>query len=276
MAGDARDGYDELASHYNLIFENSEAYISRQAEALAPILKRECHSAGTIRILDCACGIGTQALGLTHMRFDVTASDLSPASVARLRLEAFQRGLDIHSFVADMVDLNSIPESNFDAVICMDNSLPHLESDELLVRALGQMRMKLRPHGALMASIRDDDRLVNEKPAVQGPAFYQDNGSRRIVVQVGDWLDEHRYVFHLYITRETAYGWQTFHCTAGYRAIKEGQADERIEPSGVQKCALALPDRRRILSTHSPRTSRRTRLSGPLVVKGSGGEFCEA
>jgi glycine/sarcosine N-methyltransferase len=124
------------------------------------------------------------------MRFDVTASDLSPASVARPRLEAFQRGLDIHSFVGDMVDLNSIPESNSDAVICMDNSLPHLESDELLVRALGQMRMKLRPHGAPMASIRDYDRLVNEKPAVQGPAFYQDNGSRRIVVQVWDWLDE--------------------------------------------------------------------------------------
>lgn len=36
MAGDARDCYDELASHYNLIFENSEASISRQAEALAP------------------------------------------------------------------------------------------------------------------------------------------------------------------------------------------------------------------------------------------------
>jgi hypothetical protein len=30
--GDARDCYDELASHYNLIFENSEASISHQAE----------------------------------------------------------------------------------------------------------------------------------------------------------------------------------------------------------------------------------------------------
>lgn len=241
MAGAPRDCYDELASHYHLIFENWEASISRQAEALAPILKRECNSAGTIRILDCACGIGTQALGLARMRFDVTASDLSAAAVARLRLEASQRHLNIPSFVADMVDLNSIPESTFDAVICMDNSLPHLESDELLVRTLGQMRMRLRPQGLLMASIRDYDRLVDEKPAVQGPAFYLDDGSRRIVVQVWDWLDERRYIFHLYITRETTNGWQTFHCSAGYRAIKRETLTNALNQAGFRNVRWLFP-----------------------------------
>jgi glycine/sarcosine N-methyltransferase len=242
MAGDARHFYDELADHYHLIFENWEASISRQAEALGPILKRECNSSGTIRILDCACGIGTQALGLAKIGFEVTASDVSPAAVARLRREASQRGLDIHSFVADMVDLGSVPESNFDAVICMDNALPHQESDDQLVRALGQIRMKLRPHGLLMASIRDYDRLVDEKPVVQGPVFYRDNGSRRIVVQIWDWLDELRYVFHLYITRETANGWQTFHSTAGYRAIKRNKLTNALNQAGFTNVRWLLPN----------------------------------
>jgi glycine/sarcosine N-methyltransferase len=241
MAGDARDCYDELADHYHLIFENWDASMSRQAEALGPILKRECNSSGAIRILDCACGIGTQALGLAKLGFAVTASDLSPASAARLRMEASQRALDIDSFVADMVDLCSVPESNFDAVICMDNALPHLENDEQLVRALGQMRMKLRPHGLLMASIRDYDRLVGERPTVQGPAFFNDNGKRRIVVQIWDWLDEHRYVFHLYITRETADGWQTFHSTAGYRAIKRDQLTNALNQTGFTHVRWLYP-----------------------------------
>jgi glycine/sarcosine N-methyltransferase len=241
MAEDARDCYDELADHYHLIFENWEASMSRQAEALGPILKRECNSSGTIRILDCACGIGTQALGLAKLGFAVTASDVSPAAVARLRLEASQHTLDIHSFVADMVDLGSVPESNFDAVICMDNALPHLESDEQLVRALAQMRMKLRPHGLLMTSIRDYDRLANERPAVQGPAFYRDNGRRRIVVQIWDWLDELRYIFHLYITRETADGWQTFHSTTGYRAIKRHELMNALNQAGLRNVRWLYP-----------------------------------
>jgi hypothetical protein len=38
MAGDPKDCYDKLADHYHLIFENWEASMSRQAEALGPIL----------------------------------------------------------------------------------------------------------------------------------------------------------------------------------------------------------------------------------------------
>src|SRR5579864_1358312 len=241
MSRDARDCYDELAGHYDLVFENWEASITRQAETLGSILRQECNTSGTIRILDCACGIGTQALGLAKLGFAVTASDLSPASVARLRMEASQRAFDIDSFVADMVDLCSVPESNFDAVICMDNALPHLESDEQLVRALGQMRVKLRPHGLLMASIRDYDRLVDERPTVQGPTFFNDNGKRRIVVQIWDWLDELRYVFHLYITRETADGWQTFHSTAGYRAIKRDQLTNTLNQTGFTNVRWLYP-----------------------------------
>ena len=238
MAGDARDCYAELANHYDLVFENWEASITRQAEALGSILRQECNAAGTIRILDCACGIGTQALGLAKMGFAVTASDLSPASVVRLRMEASQRGLDIHAFVADMVDLGSVPESNFEAVICMDNALPHFESDEQL-RALGQIRKKLRPQGLLMASIRDYDRLIDEKPVVQGPAFYFDNKKRRIVLQVWDW--ELRYVFHLYITRETANGWQTFHSTAGYRALKRNKLTNALNQTGFRNVRWLFP-----------------------------------
>jgi hypothetical protein len=101
----------------------------------------------------------------------------------------------------------------------MDNSLPHLESDEQLMQAVVQIRAQLRPGGVFMASIRDYDRLVQEKPVIEGPSFYRDRRRRRIVFQVWDWLDDRRYVFHLYITREFAGGWQTFHTSALYYAL---------------------------------------------------------
>jgi glycine/sarcosine N-methyltransferase len=240
MVSDAKECYDELSDDYHLIFENWEASMARQAETLGPILQRECGSAATIRVLDCACGIGTQALGLAKRGFAVTASDISPRAVARARAEALQRGLDIHLFVADILDLSSVSESDFDAVICMDNAIPHLESSEEVVRALRQIRTKLRPKGLLMASIRDYDRLIEEKPVVQGPSFYADEG-RRIVLQVWDWLDDRRYVFHLYITRETATDWQTLHAAAVYRALKRDELTAALKQACFKNVRWQFP-----------------------------------
>lgn len=74
-----------------------------------------------------------------------------------------------------------------------------------------------------MASIRDYDRLLKEKPVVQGPSFYTDGAHRRIVFQVWDWIDDCRYIFHLYITHEFEKGWQTFHISAPYRALRRDE-----------------------------------------------------
>ncbi|HVI09317.1 MAG TPA: methyltransferase domain-containing protein, partial [Candidatus Binatia bacterium] len=155
MAEGVKHFYDRLASNYHLIFEDWDASMKRQAAALAPILERECGAPGVLRILDCACGIGTQTLGLASLGLTVTACDLSPASVERTRVEAAKRGLNVQLFVADMLDLTEIPVGNFDAVMCIDNALPHLGSDEELFQAARQIRRKLRAGATFMGSIRD-------------------------------------------------------------------------------------------------------------------------
>ena len=193
--------------------------MERQAAVLASILEQKCGLPGTDRILDCACGIGTQALGLAKLGFQVSGCDISTLAVKRARLEASRRNLDIQFSVANMLDLSCLGDSHCDAVICMDNSLPHLESPEQLIQAAIQIRTQLRPGGFFMAIIRDYDRLIKERPVVEGPSFYCDRGRRRIVFQVWDWVDDRRYVFHLYITREFKKGCRTLHTSALYRAL---------------------------------------------------------
>jgi len=242
MTDDARTCYDELAPNFHLIFENWEASMAWQAARLGPILQRECGRPGPIRILDCACGIGTQALGLAQLGFLVSGCDISAAAIERARVEAGLRGLTLPLTVADMRDLSGIEAAGFDAVICMDNSLPHLDGAEDLVRAATQMRLKLRPGGILMAGIRDYDRLVAERPSTQGPAFYSDQGRRRIVFQVWDWLDRRRYVFHLYITRDTGAGWQTSHYAAIYRALLREELTGALMHAGFQHVRWMTPE----------------------------------
>src|SRR5260370_35339019 len=93
--------YDELASNYHLIFEDWEASIKRQAAVLGSILERELSST-KLRILDCACGIGTQKLGLASCGYRVTACDFSSAAVKRMFMDASQGRLDVNGVVADL------------------------------------------------------------------------------------------------------------------------------------------------------------------------------
>jgi Methyltransferase domain len=138
MAGLSRF-YDDFAGAYHLLFEDWEASMSWQAGVIASILDRECPLARGA-VLDCACGIGTQALGLANLGFCVTGSDVSEGAVERARSEAAMRGLHIPFYVADMRNLDEVPATGFHAVICMDNALPRLLSEADLAQAAGQIR----------------------------------------------------------------------------------------------------------------------------------------
>ena len=162
--------YDDLAESYHLIFENWDRSIERQAAILGPILERYTRLPAPA-ILDCSCGIGTQTLGLAQRGHMIVASDLSRTAVARAQREAKRLGVEVQFHVADMRDLSSIPQPEFDVVLAADNALPHLLSEQDLDRALQQMAGKLKPGGILMATVRDYDRLIQARPAMQPPVI---------------------------------------------------------------------------------------------------------
>ena len=236
-----RDFYDHLAGSYHLMFEDWEASMARQATTLGAILERDLGPGRSQKILDCACGIGTQALGLADLGFQVSATDLSPRAIERARAEASARGLNVAFQVSDMRDLAQLRETGFDAVICMDNALPHIDTDEQIVQAASQVHDRLRPGGLFLVSIRDYDLLIAERPVVQGPAFYADAGRRRVVFQLWDWIDERRYTFHLYITYDTGDGWRTHHDASTYRAILRSELTNILERAGFRNMQWLMP-----------------------------------
>jgi SAM-dependent methyltransferase len=234
--------YDELAEYYHLIFEDWDAAIDRQAAVIAWILDKHCGATRSARILDCACGIGTQSIGLAKLGFQVTGSDISGGAINRARNEAVQRNLKIEFSVANMLALSDFNPSHFDVVICMDNSLPHLQSEEHLLQTAHEMREKLVSGGILLASIRDYDRLIQERPTVQSPIFYGCPGQRRIVFQVWDWIDDRRYLFHLYITQELGGRWCTHHASGLYRALRRDEVESALNTAGFGNVRWLFPD----------------------------------
>jgi SAM-dependent methyltransferase len=231
--------YDSMADSYHLIFDDWQETIDRQSVILSRLL-RNPSEAGPI--LDCACGIGTQALGLANAGFLVEGSDLSAAEVKRAKAEAAIRNLQIDFRVDDMRTLATSPIGKFGAVLAFDNAMPHLDSDEEIHSALTAMRSRLRPGGKLLISLRDYAPLMTERPAMMPPRFYGADGERRIVHQVWDWQDERRYIVHIFISTEAPVErWVTRHFVGRYRAITPEEVAHHANQVGFGQIEVLGP-----------------------------------
>ena len=129
--------YNSLAPYYKLIYADWEASVQRQASALDGII-REFFGENVHHILDAACGIGTQSIGLAQVGHTVIASDISSAAIEHARTEASTRGLSIEFRLADMRQLWQVHQRQFDVVIACDNAVPHLLSDDDILQAFEQ------------------------------------------------------------------------------------------------------------------------------------------
>jgi glycine/sarcosine N-methyltransferase len=230
--------YDRLAASYHLIFENWQDTIERQAAIISRLLAPPF--AGPV--LDCACGIGTQVLGLATLGFSIEGSDISPVQVARASTEAASRKLTADFRVDDMRMLRTAPMGRYAAVLAFDNALPHLDSDEDIQKAITAMRDRLQPAGQLLISLRDYGPLMSEHPSTMPPRMFGDNGKRRIVHQVWDWRDQRRYVLHLFITmKPQEQEWLTRHFVARYRAVTPDEVARLAEQSGFRHVKVLDP-----------------------------------
>ena len=128
MADDCTNFYDALAAHHHLLFADWPAAIAAHGAVLDRVIRAAGATGATL--LDCACGIGTQALGLAARGYRVTGSDLSPAALARARREAAARGLEIDFRAADMRSLATSVPAGFDVVVAADNALADLIDDD--------------------------------------------------------------------------------------------------------------------------------------------------
>lgn len=181
--------YDNLADDYHLIYADWEAGIRRQGHALDALIGRQVRERSAV--LDCSCGIGTQAIGLALHGHHVTGTDLSSRAATRAAHEAARRGLLLRTAAADMRRL-PFRDGRFDTVVCADNSLPHLLTEGDVRAALAEMHRVLRPGGLLLVSTRAYDDLLHDRPTSTPPQVHRhaDDGERTVSFQLWHWHED--------------------------------------------------------------------------------------
>ncbi|MFI0451901.1 class I SAM-dependent methyltransferase [Actinomadura sp. 6N118] len=170
------------------MFPDWDASMARQATALDGLIRLRL-GAGPRMVLDCSCGIGTQAIGLALAGYKVVGSDLSPAAASRAAVEAATRGTGLRTVAADM---RSLPfrTSTFDVVLCADNALPHLLSTQDIEAALLSMRRVLRDDGLLVITVRDYDEARRTHPTATPPQVSQTPDGQVITFQLWHWHED--------------------------------------------------------------------------------------
>ena len=235
--------YDGLASEYHVLFEDWWQAAMWHGRVIASVLA--AHDVGEhSRVLDCTCGIGTQALPLAILGYNVTGTDLSHRSLERARTEARARGLQIDLWVADIRTVRDVVVGDFDAVISCDNALAHLLTEADLDQAIGNVRACLRGGGLLVASVRDYDRLANARPtgipiALHGPAGErQGAGQAWVWSPAGDQVD-----VALFTLAENPDGtWNAAAHETTLRALRRSELTAALAQHGFEAVHWLMPE----------------------------------
>ena len=111
--------YNNLATKYDKLFLDWQGTTREQAEILDKIFKSNGFDCSA-KILDCACGIGTQAIGIAALGYNVTASDISDGELVEAERRAIENNVDISFKHADFCVLADTFTEKFDIIIAME------------------------------------------------------------------------------------------------------------------------------------------------------------
>lgn len=231
--------YDGLASQYDKFYPDWQAAVREEAAFLDGIF-RDRGFDRSARVLDCACGIGTQAIGLAALGYAVSASDLSAGEIEQARKRAAENHVALCLRQADFRALEEVFPESFDIVIAMDNALPHMLSGDDLKAAVNSIVNRLRSGGLFVASIRDYDLMLREKPAFSAPYVHKTEKGQRVLFQTWDWVGEN-YRFVQYIIDDEGVPQISKFCCE-YRATRREELSGLLLSAGCREVLWKMPE----------------------------------
>ena len=231
--------YDHMASQYDKLFLDWKATTHEQAVILDRIF---CDNGfdSSASVLDCACGIGTQSIGLASLGYHITASDISEGELAEARKRATENHVDIRFAQADFRALSDTFTETFDIILCMDNALPHMLSHDALKSAIKSITGRLTDGGIFVASIRDYDALLQTKPPYSPPYIHKTPHGQRVSFQTWTWEEDHYKLIQYIIDDGEILQSSKFECE--YRATRRAEITDLLLAGGCTEVKWLFPE----------------------------------
>lgn len=231
--------YDNMASQYDKLFLDWQATTQEQAEILSRIFKDNGFDC-TAEVLDCACGIGTQAIGVAKLGYNVTASDISTGELIEAEKRARDNNVNICFNQADFCALSDTFTDKFDIIIAMDNALPHMLTSNDLEAAVKSIVNQIDDNGIFVASIRDYDALLMDKPPYSPPYIHKTDKGQRVSFQTWVWNEDNYKLTQYIVDDEETLQVSKFECE--YRATRREEMTKLLLEHGCSKVEWKFPE----------------------------------
>jgi ubiquinone/menaquinone biosynthesis C-methylase UbiE len=131
-------------------------WLAGESRRLEKFARDAASPAGDVHMLDVGCGFGRHLIDLasTMPRLTGLGVDIIPGMVAEAAHDARMAGLDGRLYFCqdDAVLLETCRDDEFDAAICMTNTLGNLEEGKAPA-AIGEIYRTLKPGGQLLISV---------------------------------------------------------------------------------------------------------------------------
>lgn len=231
--------YDKLASQYDKLFLDWQSTTQEQAVILDKLFRDNGFNSSAT-VLDCACGIGTQAIGIASLGYPVTASDISEGELKEAKERAAKNSVDIRFARADFCALSKTFSEQFDIIIAMDNALPHMLTSSDLESAVMSITNQLAENGMFVASIRDYDALLADKPPYSPPYIHKTENGQRVSFQTWDWNGDRYKLIQYIIDDEESLQINKFECE--YRATRREELTNLLQSHGCRNVRWLFPE----------------------------------
>lgn len=142
-----------LAEHYTWMFGVPfEAKVAEQRQLLERLGVRAAR--GGASAVDLGCGPGFQSLALAGLGFSVSAIDTSARLLDELRAHAGTH--PIRAVEGDLLDfMRNAAAASAAVVVCMGDTLTHVESRDAITRLFRDVARILEPGGVVVLTWRD-------------------------------------------------------------------------------------------------------------------------
>ena len=139
-----------LADVYSWMYGGWDAALARYTEFFTT---RGIAPHGSKRAIDLGAGCGFQAIPLARLGFSVTAIDLDRKLLAEL--EQHLDGEEIETVCADILEFRRHAPKTAELIVCMVDTLLHLETQDAVTRLAADVFAALEPGGTFIATFRD-------------------------------------------------------------------------------------------------------------------------
>ncbi len=115
------------------------------------------------RVLDVFCGSGELAVLLAKWGLEVTVFAPEPLAVKEINSKRVRAGVQLEICLGDMRDISNLYRERCDLIVCLQNSLSCLLTEEDIWGTLAQIYLKLKPGGVLIIHTLNYDCLLQGK-----------------------------------------------------------------------------------------------------------------